>query len=104
MNEGEKGESDSNKQYRGEEQLEMVEVPKPRAAVGEVVVRVVIRSTPIARRAKCARFSICSSLSPRVVIFPAWSTLPEQVLQLSRWRRRDRLLDGGRGVCRIHRN
>ena len=44
MNEGEKGESDSNKQYRGEEQLEMVEVPKPRAAAGEVVVRVVATS------------------------------------------------------------
>jgi NADPH:quinone reductase-like Zn-dependent oxidoreductase len=32
------------KQYGGEEQLEMVEVPKPRAAAGQVVVRIVATS------------------------------------------------------------
>jgi NADPH:quinone reductase-like Zn-dependent oxidoreductase len=32
------------KQYGGEEELEMVEVPKPRAAAGQVVVRIVVTS------------------------------------------------------------
>ncbi len=32
------------KQYGGEEQLEMVEAPKPRAAAGQVVVRIAATS------------------------------------------------------------
>jgi NADPH2:quinone reductase len=57
------------KQYGGEEQLEMVEVPIPQAGAGQVVVRIVATSfnlsNPIARRAICARYSLCSFLSFR---------------------------------------